>query len=692
MSVTIAKNAGFCFGVKRATDFVESLIQKHGTNARIFTIGSLIHNRLYNDTLAAAGVRSVTVEEARAAVLAREDDSLPYIFVIRTHGVMREEEDLLRALEREHPHVKVEDLTCPFVKRIHKIAEEETSEKTRFILLGTPSHPEVLGIMSYAKGEKIALSTADEIENYLNLRQNDEKRLVFAAQTTQNLQEWKKTQKFLEKLCTNAKIFDTICSVTENRQTEAIALSASCDRMIVVGGRDSSNTAKLYELCRAKCPDSIWIETASEIPTHFKEDATKKVGIAAGASTPSGIILEVYKTMENFEQMLEESLETLHTGDTVTGVVEAVTNTVVYVDLGVKQTGKIDYDQITDEVGVDLKTLFKVGDEIRVFVIRVNDGDGFVTLSKKRVDADKAWEAIIALGESGDVFEGKVTDVIKGGVLLAVEGFKVFVPASQTGFAKGESFDSLLGTEQKARIIEVDKAKKRAIASIRSVQREERKAAEAAIRATLEVGQHFMGTVKNLTNYGAFVDIGGVDGMVHNSELSWKRIKHPSQVVSVGQQIEVFIKELDAESGRISLGYKTEEMDVFYQFTKTHSVGDVLSAKIVNLMPFGAFAEVAPGVDGLIHISKISLEKIARPEEALEIGQIVDVKITEIDKENRKLSLSIRALLEEARRAEEHAAYEAEKAERIAAKKAADDEEAKLRAEMAPYISKVIDD
>ncbi len=691
MPVTIAKHAGFCFGVKRATDFVEELLKKHGLKARIFTIGALIHNHHYNDSLSRAGVRSVTVDEAEIEVRKRKDSTLPYIFVIRTHGIMKEEEEKLRALEANHSNVSIEDLTCPFVKRIHKIATEQTNEKTRFILLGTPTHPEVLGIMSYAKGEKTALSTQNEIESYLKIRQNDEKTLVFAAQTTQNLQEWKKSQKFLEKLYTNSKIFDTICSVTENRQTEALALAAASDRMIVVGGKDSSNTAKLFELCRAKCSDTIWIESASEIPMHYKEDATKNVGIAAGASTPSGIILEVYKTMENFEQMLEESLETLHTGDTVTGIVAAIANNVVYVDLGVKQTGKIDYDQITDEAGVDLKTLFKVGDEIRVFVIRVNDGDGFVTLSKKRVDSDKAWDAVVALGESGDIFEGKVTDAIKGGVLLSLDGFKVFVPASQTGFAKGEDFSSLVGTTQKARIIEVDKFKKRAIASIRSVQKEERKAAEAAIRATLEVGQHFTGTVKNLTNYGAFVDIGGIDGMVHNSELSWKRISHPSKVVSVGQEIEVFIKELDAETGRISLGYKTEEMDDFYQFTKNHSVGDIVSAKIVNMMPFGAFAEVAPGVDGLIHISKISLDKIAKPEDALEIGQVVDVKITEIDKENRKLSLSIRALLDEARRAEEKAAYEAEKAERLAAKKAADDEEAQLRAEMAPYIVKTID-
>ena len=690
MPITIAENAGFCFGVKRATDFTESLILKN-PRARIFTVGTLIHNPQFNAALAEKSVTAIHATDVNGLLSERTDDSLPYFFVIRTHGITKEEHELLLCVQRRYPNVHIEDMTCPFVKRIHDIAKRETSEETLFILLGTPTHPEVLGIMSYARGEKVALSSYEEIKKHLSLRQNDEKKLVLAAQTTQNLQEWKKTQKFIEKLYTNAKIFDTICNVTENRQKEAERLSRDADRMIVVGGKESSNTKKLYELCKANCPDCVWIETASELPENYKTDATKKVAIAAGASTPSGIILEVYKSMENFEQMLEESLKTLHTGETVNGIVTAIANNVVYVDLGAKVTGVIDYDQITDEPNVDLRTLVSVGDEIRVFVIRVDDGKGVATLSKKRVDSDKAWEDVIALEKSGEIFEGKVTDVIKGGVLMSAGGFKVFVPASQTGYAKGEDFSALAGTTQKARIIEVDKFKKRAIASIRSVQSEIRKAAEAAIRATLEVGQHFTGTVKNLTNYGAFVDIGGVDGMVHNTELSWKRIKHPSQVVSVGQEIEVFIKEIDAESGRISLGYKTEEMDDFYQFTKDHNVGDVVEAKIVNMMPFGAFAEVAPGVDGLIHISKISLEKIAKPEDVLTIGQIVTVKITEIDKENRKLSLSIRALLDEARRAEEKAAYEAEKAERLAAKKAADEEEAQLRAEMAPYIVKTID-
>ena len=691
MSVTIAKHAGFCFGVRRATDFVETLVERSGDITDIYTIGSLIHNRHYNEALASKGVHALSVSEAESAVMRARERGRRCTFVIRTHGIPREDEALLRGLAERFPEVTVEDLTCPFVKRIHKIAAEETDEDTLFILLGNPSHPEVLGIMSHAKGEKVALGTFSEIDEHLGFRHNQQKRLVLAAQTTQSLQEWKKTQKNIEKLYTNCIFFDTICSVTEKRQTEAKALAQRCDRMVVVGGLDSSNTRKLYELCLAECPDTVRIESASDLTDEYKTDATKNVGITAGASTPSGIILEVYKAMENFEQMLEESLKTLHTGETVTGIVTAITKNEVYLDLGAKVTGVIAYDQITDETGVDLNTLFKVGDEARVFVIRVDDGKGVATLSKKRVDSDKSWENILALAESGEAVMGKVIDAVKGGVVMTAAGYRVFVPASQTGIAKGGDLAVLVGTAQKVRIIDIDKQKKRAVASISAIQREERRAAEAALRATLEVGQHFKGTVKNLTKYGAFVDIGGIDGMVHNSELSWKHIKHPSQVVSVGQEIDVYIKELDEEKSRISLGYKTEEMDDFAQFIKGHKVGDVITAKIVNMTPFGAFAEVAPGVDGLIHISKISLEKIARVEDALTIGQEVDVKITEIDTENRKLSLSIRALLEEARRAEERAAYEAEKAERMAQRKAEEEEEARLREEMAPYIVKTID-
>ena len=397
--------------------------------------------------------------------------------------------------------------------------------------------------------------------------------------------------------------------------------------------------------------------------------------------------------MENFSQMLEGSLKTLHTGETVTGTVFTIGQNEIKLDLGAKFTGVLTREQITDDPDVKLHEMFKIGDQVDVFVIRVEDGKGIATVSKKRVDADNSWVVLKDAHESGEVIEGKIVSVTRGGVLLAYLGNTVFIPASQTGIARGGDLSALVGSVQRVRIIEFDVAKKKAIGSIKVIANEEKKSREEALWATLEVGAEFVGVVKNLTNYGAFVDIGGVDGMVHNSELSWKRIKHPSQVVSVGQQIKVYIKELDVEKKRISLGYKTQDMDSWYKFTQEYNVGDVVSAKIVSIMPFGAFAEVYDDVDGLIHISRISTERISSPADVLKVGDVVDVKIIEIDNENRRLALSIRALIEAEQRAAaaearaaEKAARDAERAEREAEEAA---EAARLeqeRADMAPYI------
>ena len=390
--------------------------------------------------------------------------------------------------------------------------------------------------------------------------------------------------------------------------------------------------------------------------------------------------------MENFSQMLEGSLKTLHTGETVTGTVFTIGQNEIKLDLGAKFTGVLTREQITDDPDVKLNEMFKIGDQVDVFVIRVEDGKGIATVSKKRVDADNSWVVLKDAQESGEVIEGKIVSMTRGGVLLSYLGNTVFIPASQTGIARGGDLSVLVGTVQKVRIIEFDVAKKKAIGSIKVILNEEKKAREEAVWASLEVGKHYMGTVKNLASYGAFVDIGGVDGMVHNTELSYKRIKHPSQVVSVGQEIDVFIKELDVEKKRISLGYKTQEMDTWFQFTQKYQVGDIVPAKIVSLMPFGAFAEVYEDVDGLIHISRISTERINSPAEVLTVGQVVDVKIVEIDDENRKLALSIRALQEAEKKAQEEAARAAEEAERQAEAEAEAQREAEERADMAPYI------
>ena len=683
MQFILSEHAGFCPGVRNADKTVSRLINSIDGH-RIFTLGHLIHNRLYNLDLEASGVRSIEIDEVEKEFLSNVD--VPMTVVIRTHGITLDMENRLKDLQEKYPLLSVVDATCGYVKRIHKIAEENTGDNTFFLLYCNPKHPEAIGIMSYAAGEKLAFSSLSEIESL----DFGGKTPILCAQTTQNLVEFKKIKKFLKKLYTNAKIFDTICSVTEKRQNEAVDIAKRVDGMIVIGGRESSNTEKLYDLCKIHCPDTIWIESKTDIPAEFRGD-NKLVGITAGASTPDGIIMEVCKDMENFTELLEGSIKSLHTGETVVGIVFTISENEIKLDLGAKFTGVLTKDQITDDPSAKLSEMFKVGDEIEVFVIRVEDGKGIATVSKKRVDRDNSWVVLKDAHENGTVLEGKVVSVIKGGVLLSTNGNTVFVPASQTGIAKGGDLSVLLGTTQKVKLLEFDPVKKKALGSIKVILVEEKKAQEEAVWATLEVGASYTGVVKNLTPYGAFVDIGGVDGMVHNSELSWKRIKHPSQVVSVGQVIQVYIKELDVEKRRISLGYKTAEMDTWVQFTTKYKVGDIVPAKIVSLMPFGAFAEVYEDVDGLIHISRISTTRINSPADVLTVGQVVDVKITEIDEENRKVALSIKAITEEAEKA---ARVEAEAAEKAAAEEAAAAEAKKLeeeRADMAPYIVGSID-
>ena len=664
--------------MRRADETVRDCIKNANEGERIYTLGHLIHNRLYNEELESIGVSSIDYEDVEK--IYRSAPEKPMTLIIRTHGITKEKNDFLLHLDQENENFRVIDATCPFVKKIHKIAEENTSDDTCFLLYCDPNHPEAIGTMSYARGEKLPFSSLEELRAY----PMGDKLPILCAQTTQNLVEFKKIKKFLKNLCTNAKIFDTICSVTENRQNEATKIAKESDLMIVIGGRESSNTHKLYDLCSKECP-TVWIESITDLLTDFPDNA-KCVGITAGASTPDGIITEVLKEMENFTELLEGSIKSLHTGDTVVGTVFTIDKTEIKLDLGAKFTGVLSKDQITDDPNAVLTEMFKIGDEIEVFVIRVEDGKGIATVSKKRVDRDNSWVILKSAFDNGDVLEGKVVSVVKGGVILSTSGNTVFVPASQTGVAKGGDLSALVGTTQKVKLLEFDTEKKKALGSIKVLLAEEKKAREEAAWAELEVGKHFMGTVKNLTPYGAFVDIGGVDGMVHNTELSWKRIKHPSQVVSVGQQIDVFIKELDVEKKRISLGYKTQEMDSWFQFTQKFNVGDIVPAKIVSIMPFGAFAEVYEDVDGLIHISRISSQRINNPADVLEVGQVVDVKITEIDDENRKLALSIRAITEAAEKAAKEEALAAEKAQAEAEAAAEEARLAEERADMAPYI------
>ena len=663
-TVRVGEKSGFCFGVKRATSLLEEKLTNKRAGERVYTLGKLIHNDGYIEKLRAMGAE-ITDESRLDEIAEGATENTPVTLFLRAHGVTAECERRIREMGEKNKHFSFVDCTCPYVKKIHRIVEENSSPDNMLLLFGHSEHPETKGIISRFDGEKHVFSTADELNEAIEngtLCNLDKKTPIIAAQTTQNSVEWNKSQKILKLLYTKPKIFDTICSVTEFRQKQAETLSQRCDFMIVIGGKDSSNTAKLYSICKKNCANTLWVESARELSGKIPK-AWKNTGIVAGASTPGDVIEEVYKTMsaeikENFAQMLEDQpLKTLNTGDVVTGTVEYVSDTELQLDLGAGVTGLIKAEQITDDSSVKLKEMYKQGDVIEAFVIRVSDVEGYAELSKKRADADKNRFKVLEAKDTGAILEGKVIEAVKGGVVVNVDAVKVFVPASQTGVPKDGDLSTLLGTVVKLHIIDV-RDDKRAVGSIKQVQREERKALEDAFWQSIEEGKQYTGKIKSMTSYGAFVDLGGVDGMVHATELSWKHIKSPAEVVSIGEEITVFVKSFDAEKKRISLGYKTEETNPWYIFTAKYNEGDVASVKIVSLTTFGAFAEIVDGVDGLIHISQIADKRIAHPSDVLEVGQVVDAKIVGIDTENKKVSLSIRALLQPAEEAVEEAAAE----------------------------------
>lgn len=649
-TLTVAKHAGFCFGVKRATSAAENLISENKVGVK--TLGRLIHNDSYISFLEKNGINEIS-EADIDELYNKAKTGEQVIILIRAHGENSALLNRLKAFSKEYPNFKIVDCTCPYVNKVRQIAQENSGEDRLFILIGAAEHPEVKGIMSCVKGDGFVFSSANELEKWLFSSESQnfkDKKLAIAAQTTQNLSEWKKSLKIIEKVYTNPLIFDTICRVTEERQLEAIRLAEKSDVMLVIGSHNSSNTQKLFEITSAICPETYLIDASDKIPL-IKNAQQKNISITAGASTPFSVIQEVRNIMNeqmgNFEELLDASMKTLNTGDIVTGIVTSISQNEIHLDLGAKTTGVINREQITDDQSAKLSELFKIGDEIEAFVIKVSDIDGIATLSKKRVDSDKNWTKIKAAYESGEVLEGKVVEAVKGGVIIIVDAVRVFIPGSHTGIAKDGDLTVLVGTTQKIKIIEIKNERKRAYGSIRAVIRDAKRAAEAKFWDEIEEGKVYEGPVKSLTSYGAFVDLGGVDGMVHITELSWKRLRHPSEVVSVGDILKVYVKSFDREKKRVSLGHKTDETNPWTIFKNKYSEGDVADVKIVSLMPFGAFAEIVPGVDGLIHISQIADHKIGKPEEILEIGQIVAAKIIEIDEENHKISLSMRALLVE---------------------------------------------
>ncbi len=652
MKIIVARSAGFCFGVNRAVEMVNGLLDQ---GKKVCTLGPIIHNP---QTLEQLASRGVTIVES--------PDGLPpdSTMVIRSHGVSKAVYDSL--LEKKADFVNA---TCPFVTKIHDIVSKASTEGKTVLIAGDAHHPEVEGIRGHCTGKCYVFKNAGELQNILEhfpVAQEDSPCVV--AQTTFSVSEWENCLEMLKRVYTNATIFDTICNATAKRQSEAEFLSRQCDVMIVIGGRESSNTAKLRDVCMKNCTTYL-IETADELPLSILKES-ECIGITAGASTPASIIKEVLDTMSeinegagqnlmennaegNFEEMLEESLKNLNTDEKVRGVVVGITPSEVYVDVGRKQAGFIPAAELSADPNVRPEDLVKVGDEMDLLIMRTNDQEGTIMLSKKRLDAAKGWETVTAAEENEAVLSGVVTEVIKGGLIAVTNGVRVFIPASQATASRGDPLEDLLKKEVNFRIIEVNRGRRRAVGSIRSVLRDERKVQAEKFWETAEEGKEYTGVVKSLTAYGAFVDLGGIDGMIHISELSWGRIKHPSEVVNIGDTVQVYIKGLDQEKGKISLGYKRAEDNPWEILKRDYPVGTVCDVTIVGMTAFGAFARIIPGIDGLIHISQIADHRIEKPQDVLKVNDVVKVKITEIDFDKKRVSLSIRALLEPAEQTEE---------------------------------------
>ena len=651
--IIVAESAGFCFGVNRAINILYKLIDEKKPAC---TLGPIIHNMQMVNELREKGVRTIDkISEAK------ENETI----VIRSHGVPQSIVD-----EINERHLYYIDATCPFVSKIHKIVSE-TDDDSIVIIAGDKNHPEVQGIMGHCKSKCYTFKNQEELQELFSIiPQKNYKTIKIVAQTTFDLKEWEKSLKSLKNVYTNTKIFDTICNATSIRQREAANISKSVDLMFVIGDKHSSNSFKLYSICSSNCENTFFIETADELPLEMVKKADS-IGVTAGASTPARIIKEVLDKMSevntssvnenelSFEEMLEESLKSMNTNERVMGTVMSIApNGDVSVDVGRKQAGFIPKDEISYDPTVTAQDVLKVGDEVELLIMKTNDQEGTIMLSKKRVDAQKNWEELEALNGSDEIFTGKVIEAVNGGIIVMLKDNRIFIPASQATLSRDEDPSALVGKEVQYRLLEVSRKgrRKRAIGSIKSVLKEKRAEEKAKLLETLAVGNHYKGVVKSLTSYGAFVDIGGVYGMIHISELSWSRIKHPSEVVNVGDEVEVYIKDINEETKKISLGYKKEEDNPWFILKNEYPVGSVVKCKIVGLTTFGAFANIIPGIDGLIHISQIANKRIDKPQDVLSVGQEVEAKIIAIDFDKKRVSLSMRALLpEEADKAEDTA-------------------------------------
>ncbi|MEG2698671.1 MAG: bifunctional 4-hydroxy-3-methylbut-2-enyl diphosphate reductase/30S ribosomal protein S1 [Ruthenibacterium sp.] len=641
MEIIKAETAGFCFGVDRAVKMTYDLL---ASGHKVATLGPLIHNPQCVADLAARGAVTVdSVEEIPAG----------YEVVIRSHGVPQAVYDALAARG-----LVLHDATCPFVAKIHRIAERAGQEGKVLFVAGDAAHPEVQGIVGHTRGSVCVFADLQELQA-APIDKIGEKGVIVVAQTTFEVKKWLQCSEFIEKVYTNAEIFDTICNATWARQRQAEELSQKCDLMVVIGGHHSSNTQKLVSVA-ARHTKAVSVEIAAELcPAWFS--GVRTVGVTAGASTPSSIIEEVLSRMSDeireeelsFEEMINASMKPIFAGQTVKGIVTAISPSEIQVDIGVKQTGFVKLEELTNDPTAKAEDVVKKGDELDLMVTSVKDQDGIVYLSKRRLDENKGKEEVAAAVDSGEVMEGYVTEFNSGGVVALVNNVRVFVPRSQATLRHGEDYTQLVKQTVKLKIKQCEG--RHIVGSIREVLAGAADVAREKFWQDVEVGKQYAGIVKSLTSYGAFVDIGGVDGLVHISELSWNRIKHPSEVVNVGDTIDVYVKDIDSENKKVSLGYKKVEDNPWEKLKSEYPIGSTFTAPVVSITKFGAFVRILPGVDGLVHISEISHDRVEKVSDVLSVGQEVEVKLTDVDFDKKRISLSMKALLPETEASEDAA-------------------------------------
>lgn len=634
LEILIAKNAGFCFGVKEAMNKTMNAIgDSDGTS--IYTYGPLIHNNQEIKRLESLGVLSIKdVQESKDSTL-----------IIRSHGVPIKIYDLANDY-----NVDIIDATCPFVRKVQKIAKKYYDQGYTIVIVGNPEHPEVMGINGWCNNSAYIVQSLDDVDRI----QQCEK-ICVVAQTTITLDLWESIVEKLKERSAIIEIFNTICTATSERQLSCADVAKQVEAMIVIGGYHSSNTQKLVKISKNYCENTYHIETAEELPI-AKIRGLNKIGITAGASTPDWIIKEAIKKMNNMEQennlmleMMEEienSLRVPRRGTTVKGSVIQVTDNEIMVNIGYKSDGIIPKNEISSDSSVNPRDVAKEGDEIEAFVIKVDDGEGNILLSKKRVDAEKDWEVLEEVVNENKVIPVQVAQAVKGGVTANYKEIRGFIPASQLSTSYVSDLQEFIGKELHVRVIDLNRAKRKVVFSRRVVVKEENEVKSRLLWESIEKGKVVEGEVKRTTDFGAFVDIGGVDGLVHISDLSWGRVKRPTDIVKIGDIIKVVVLDFDKEKNRISLGLKQTTPEPWTTVDEKYHVNDIVEGTVVKLADFGAFVAIEEGVDGLVHISQICERHIAKPSEELKVGQKVQVKILELNKESKRISLSIKEAVE----------------------------------------------